>query len=185
MLNNEFKGTTPLTLKMDLASINQLRVTKDGYTIDHQDLKFNDDKSVELTVVFVQGMQRSSTVITDERGLRLVIDPIHFDFNSSVIKPMSFPTLNKAGDALMNFPHYQVAIEGHTDDVGSNDYNQRLSEQRAQAVADYLGRNFGISGSRFRVAGYGEKMPVADNKTEDGRALNRRTEIIILTGNGY
>lgn len=185
MLNNEFKGSTPLTLKMDLATINQLRVIKEGYLIDHQDIKFGDDKSVEITVVFTQGGQRSSMVITDERGLRLVIDPIHFDFNSAVIKPLSYPTLNKAGDALLNFPEYRVAIEGHTDNVGSDSYNQTLSEERAQAVAEYLGRNFGIGPNRFRISGYGEKMPIASNESEEGRALNRRTEIIILQNGHY
>lgn len=180
-LNREPKGTTPLTLKMDLASINQLEVSKEGYVIDHQDINFKDDNTAEMTVVFTRSGERSSTVMTSSPGLRLVIDPIHFDFNSAVIKPMSYPTLNKAGQALLNFPEYGVAIEGHTDNVGSDEYNQRLSEQRAYAVAEYLARNFGIDQRRFRVAGYGENYPIADNNTETGRALNRRTEIIILT----
>ncbi len=182
MLNREFKGNTPLTLKMDLATMNQLKVSKEEYVVDHQDLKFNDDKTVEMTVYLIRsGQERSKTVMSDAGGLRLVIDPIHFDFNSAVVRSDSYGTLNKAGEALLNFPAYHVAVEGHTDDVGTNDYNQRLSEERAQAVAEYLARNFGIEGSRFHVKGYGEGYPVADNKSETGRALNRRTEIIILT----
>jgi OmpA-OmpF porin, OOP family len=120
-------------------------------------------------------------VMSGAAGLRLVVDPIHFDFNAAVIKPISYPTLAKAGAALQNFPNYRVAIEGHTDDVGANDYNQRLSEERAHAVAEYLARNFGIGANRFMVKGYGEDFPIADNKTENGRGLNRRTEIVVLT----
>jgi OOP family OmpA-OmpF porin len=68
-----------------------------------------------------------------------------------------------------------VTLEGHTDSVGSVEYNQRLSERRANAVRQYLIEK-GIASSRIRVVGYGKLRPIADNKTDDGRAINRRVE---------
>ncbi|OQY29229.1 MAG: hypothetical protein B6244_04355 [Candidatus Cloacimonetes bacterium 4572_55] len=181
-LNNEFKGTTPMTLNMDLVTMDQLRVTKDGYVIDYQDLKFSEGtKQSELTVIFTKEGRRSSTVMTNSRGVRLVVDPIQFDANSTMIKPSSYPSLNRAGQALIKFPNYQAVIEGHTDNAGDTNHNQKLSKERSQSVADYLSRSFGINPSRFRVVGYGESHPIADNNSDSGRAINRRIEIVVLT----
>jgi OOP family OmpA-OmpF porin len=72
-------------------------------------------------------------------------------------------------------PSNPLTIEGHTDSIGSTQYNQRLSERRANAVRKYLIEK-GISSSRIRIVGYGEQRPIADNKTPEGRALNRRAE---------
>jgi OOP family OmpA-OmpF porin len=74
-------------------------------------------------------------------------------------------------------PGLKVSVEGHTDSVGSDAYNERLSERRAHAVKDYLVHQ-GIDASRISTVGYGEAKPVASNKTESGRAQNRRAEII-------
>lgn len=86
--------------------------------------------------------------------------------------------VDDAAKTLKDNPTINVSVEGHTDSVGSDSYNQKLSERRAQTVADQLTKN-GISKSRIDVRGFGESRPVADNKTESGRARNRRVEITV------
>jgi outer membrane protein OmpA-like peptidoglycan-associated protein len=102
---------------------------------------------------------------------------IYFDFDQATLKPESEPVLRQLLEALQASPGLAVTIEGHTDDVGSDDYNRDLSQQRAQAVVDWLVEH-GLAAERMTPAGRGEAEPVADNATADGRALNRRVEVI-------
>jgi OOP family OmpA-OmpF porin len=98
---------------------------------------------------------------------------VFFDNDSSKLKPESFKDLDLAVDFLKAVPSATGIIEGHTDSTGSDAYNQRLSEQRAKAVRDYIVSK-GIDPSRLEANGVGESQPVADNKTAEGRAQNRR-----------
>lgn len=108
-----------------------------------------------------------------------ILEGITFDFDRATIRPSSEPTLKEAGAILQRFTAVEVRIEGHTDSVGSDDYNQRLSEKRAVSVKDYLVKNFGIDPARIVTGGFGETKPIADNKTEEGRAQNRRIQFVI------
>jgi|GEM_PF-2805858 len=99
-----------------------------------------------------------------------------FDFNQKDVPYSYTAQLNALAIALTDYEDIEVQIDGHTDWVGSGGFNQRLSEERAVSVATYL-MNRGISADRLSVAGYGEMEPVADNRTEEGRAQNRRVEI--------
>ncbi len=101
-----------------------------------------------------------------------------FDFDKAVIKPEFKPTLDKVAGVLRDDPNVRITIIGFTDNVGSEDYNQRLSERRAQATADYLVSR-GVSSSQILTKGLGESEPRASNATEDGRAQNRRVEIYL------
>lgn len=103
---------------------------------------------------------------------------IQFEFNSSIIKPESYPILDEAVKTMKNNPNYNLDIAGHTDNMGEADYNQWLSERRAKSVADYLTEK-GIDASRFTTTGYGETMPIADNETVEGRAKNRRVDFFV------
>ena len=85
-------------------------------------------------------------------------------------------TLDIAAETLRECPNVRTEVEGHTDSVGSEVYNQALSQRRAESVASYL-INHGVSSSRLEAKGLGESNPIADNSTEDGRALNRRVEL--------
>lgn len=85
-------------------------------------------------------------------------------------------TLDVAAETLRECPNVRTEVEGHTDSVGSEVYNQALSQRRAESVASYL-INHGVSSSRLEAKGLGESNPIADNSTEDGRALNRRVEL--------
>jgi len=80
---------------------------------------------------------------------------------------------------LNKYPDTNILIEGDTDNTGSDDYNQELSERRAQAVADYQ-KSLGVAGSRVSTVGLGESNPIASNDTEDGRRQNRRVEVAIF-----
>jgi OOP family OmpA-OmpF porin len=109
-------------------------------------------------------------------GKRIVLRGVHFDFNKSDIRPDSRPILNQAVEILEENPGVRISVEGYTDAVGSDAYNQQLSLRRADAVFRYL-VNHGITPERMDVIGYGKRRPVADNETETGRAQNRRVEL--------
>lgn len=112
-----------------------------------------------------------------EIEVRLTND-ILFDYDSSALRPASRTTLNDLAANFTQYPDNQIIVEGHTDSTGTEAYNQRLSEQRAANVADYLiGR--GVPAGNMIVYGYGETDPKASNNTAEGRQLNRRVEIHI------
>ena len=104
---------------------------------------------------------------------------VTFATNSYSLEPQFLRTLDRIADSMVSFPDSLIDVYGFTDSTGSVGYNQRLSEQRAQAVANYLiGR--GVAAGRIRSQGYGVGNPVASNDTEDGRSRNRRVEIKIV-----
>ena len=102
-----------------------------------------------------------------------------FDFNSSKINPSVNDNLIKFAETLKQYPDTEILVAGHTDNVGTEAYNMKLSQQRADAVAAILKAN-NVSRSRLTVLGYGEKDPVADNTVESGREQNRRVEFAIV-----
>jgi outer membrane protein OmpA-like peptidoglycan-associated protein len=110
------------------------------------------------------------------RKLETISGP-NFDFDKSRLRPEGQAKVDRVVKLMEDNPSMHVAVEGHTDSIGSDAYNQRLSEQRAAAVRDYMVSK-GISGSRITSRGYGKTRPIADNKTASGRAQNRRVEII-------
>lgn len=115
-----------------------------------------------------------------QAGMTITLKGVYFDFNKATVKPESHSALADAAKILQDNPDIRVEIQGHTDNIGSDEYNQKLSEQRAWAVVNYLVQNFGVSAARLTAKGYGESRPIASNDTDGGRALNRRTEFVIL-----
>jgi len=103
---------------------------------------------------------------------------ILFDFDSSAVRPDAERTLGEVVKVLKSYSGRPVRVEGHTDSIASEAYNQKLSEARAASVAAWLTAH-GIAKSRLRTGGWGETRPVADNSTAEGRQRNRRVEIII------
>lgn len=101
---------------------------------------------------------------------------VTFDFNSAAVKPEFRPALDQVAQTLASYQSTFVDVSGHTDSVGTVAINQRLSEQRAQSVADYLSYQ-GVARPRIATRGFGKTMPIASNDTEEGRAQNRRVEI--------
>lgn len=106
-------------------------------------------------------------------------DGVTFDFGKSDLKPQFYGALDQVASTMAEYNQTIVEISGHTDSVGSDEYNQRLSEARARSVTNYLvGR--GLMRERFEVVGMGERYPVASNDTDDGRQRNRRVEIRVV-----
>jgi len=110
----------------------------------------------------------------DERGCWVLY--INFDFDKSVVKPEFYGALDEVVQILNDNPSVVLEVEGHTDSIGTNAYNQKLSERRASAVKNYLVKK-GIGSDRLSAVGYGEERPIADNATKEGRAKNRRVEL--------
>ena len=108
-----------------------------------------------------------------------VIQGINFKFDKATITPKSFPILDNAVKVLRDYPEVKIEIQGHTDSKGKPAYNQDLSQRRADAVRDYFIAK-GIDADRLTSVGYGEDVPIADNRTDSGRAKNRRTEFKLL-----
>jgi iron complex outermembrane recepter protein len=108
------------------------------------------------------------------------LEGVHFDFDKATLRPDAIAILDKAVGLLKTQASVVVEVAGHTDSVGSEEYNQGLSERRAVAVKDYL-ESQGITATRLSARGYGEVQPVASNDTDEGRAQNRRVELIVLS----
>lgn len=107
--------------------------------------------------------------------VRVELD-VKFDFDKAVVRKESYKDIQDLASFMQQYPSTTTVVEGHTDSVGTDQYNQRLSERRAQAVRKVLVEQYGISSSRVASVGYGESRPVADNATEAGRQINRRVE---------
>lgn len=116
----------------------------------------------------------------EARGLIVNLSDVLFDFNQASLKPGAREKLSKLAGILVAYPGaFHIEIEGHTDAVGSQDYNQKLSEDRAQSVSGYL-LSAGIKSDRIMaVRGFGKLRPVTTNDTPEGRQMNRRVEIVI------
>lgn len=112
-------------------------------------------------------------------GSKFNLNRIFFEFNSSELLALSYIELDKLVEILTSKPNLRIEVRGHTDNVGTESYNRTLSMKRAQAVYDYL-ISSGIDKKRMKYRGFGTKVPVASNETEEGRSLNRRVEIMIV-----
>jgi outer membrane protein OmpA-like peptidoglycan-associated protein len=111
-----------------------------------------------------------------EANCHVAIYGVLFDFNKSTLQAASDPVLQQIDSLLVKNAALKLEIQGHTDNVGNDAYNQTLSEARARAVVDWLTQH-GIAATRLTAKGYGKTKPIADNSTDAGRAKNRRVEI--------
>lgn len=112
-------------------------------------------------------------------GNTITLENIFFEFDKATILPESEPELKKLKDILSDYPHLTIQISGHTDNVGSDKYNEKLSEARAKSVVEYLLKEK-VESSRLTYAGYGSARPIATNLTDEGRAKNRRVEFTVI-----
>lgn len=112
------------------------------------------------------------------RGLIMNMSDVLFDFDKFTLKPEAREKLAKVSGILLAYPNLKLQIEGYTDNIGTDDYNQKLSEQRADGVKDYLIAQ-GVGDSNVTAAGFGKDDPIADNSTNSGRAQNRRVQLVV------
>jgi OmpA-OmpF porin, OOP family len=143
------------------------------------------DVMVRLDVLRTKGMAARMVSVSAaeiERGLdtsgKIAIYGILFDFNKADIKPESKPALDEIAKYLKGQPGAKLHVVGHTDNIGGLETNQRLSEARALSVAAALAKDYGVATTRLHAAGLGLLAPVAPNTSEDGRAKNRRVELL-------
>lgn len=144
-----------------------------GAYMDSQkkDLEKNLAKEIQLRQARVDEMPNHVVRVT-------MTGDTGFNTNSTEIKPGFHTTLDKIADVVVRYGKTTLTIAGHTDDVGSAQYNQGLSERRARAVAQYL-ESKKVNEARLSLVGKGEGMPIASNASEGGRAENRRVEIYV------
>jgi len=149
-----------------------------GYYMDTQAQEFKD----ELANTHA-GYQEQIRVEREANDILINMpSAITFNVNSARLKPAFYSPLDKIVGVVNKYDQTKLVITGHTDSTGSMEYNQRLSQERAASVGQYLASR-GVNGLRIQTQGAGESLPVADNNTEYGRAQNRRVEIRITPAN--
>lgn len=131
------------------------------------------------TISTYSEIKKDLFLVPIETGQTIRLNNIFFETGSATLKAESFPELNNLVKLLNENPKINIVIEGHTDNVGTDEANQILSENRAKAVHDYL-LSQGVGAERLSYSGFGESKPVDDNSTEEGRMKNRRVEFRIL-----
>lgn len=140
---------------------------------DHIQLDVIEEKPFKATIKPPEARDMKSALDKDGR----VALYVNFDFNKATLKPDATPVLAQVAKLLKDNPSLKLEVGGHTDNIGSRDYNVKLSEQRAAAIVAELVKQ-GIDAGRLRAAGYGPDKPIADNAEDEGRAKNRRVELV-------
>jgi len=145
----------PITLKWEMPTWN--------YHVTYLKINFPVEKKIE------QDLAKTG---------RAEIYGIYFDFDSATLRPESDPVLKEISDALKNNPGWKIKIDGHTDNKVNDDYDLHLSERRSESVKQALITKYGITADRMMPEGFGASRPKAHNDTPEGRALNRRVELV-------
>ncbi len=149
----------------------QIGASSEGFLNQTDSIDFFDEEQLS----YVKDIYLSPIEI----GTTVRLKNIFFDFDKTTLKPESYVELDKVVKFLNNNASLEIEIAGHTDSKGADDYNQNLSQGRAQAVVDYL-IGQGIEDYRLVAHGYGETVPLESNDTDEGRAFNRRVEFTVL-----
>ena len=166
-INNDYMLTLPIG--EDYA----LSVTCDGY------LLYSENFSLKQTNKQTKYLQKDILMKSIKEGKSIILHNIFFETASFELKQESFAELNSLKNLLLHNPNINIEIAGFTDNVGKDDYNLKLSQNRANSVKKWLVEN-GIEDNRMIAKGYGKTNPIADNNTEEGRQQNRRTEFKII-----
>ncbi len=177
-------GNFAPNLKEDMLKINPLSAgfKEAYYFVDDISLKWIKPKEDEIRTVYVDSMKYEKDSVLQvkknvQTGEKITLRVI-FQQGKSLILAESFSELNKLAQYLFRHPSIEIRIDGHSDNSGSKNRNQRLSEERARAVFEYL-ITHGVQNKMF-YKGYGSSVPIADNDTDQGRAINRRVEFEIV-----
>jgi OOP family OmpA-OmpF porin len=150
----------------------------DTYNIKYRDLTDSNDYS-QFEIPDQPGKYTSELTIQIEPPKTYTLDNVFFDTGLATLKPASYKALNDLIEVMKLKPTLVIEIAGHTDNTGTKEINMKLSQDRADAVRNYL-INHGIAANRVTAKGYGDTEPVADNSTDEGKQKNRRTEVRIM-----
>jgi outer membrane protein OmpA-like peptidoglycan-associated protein len=159
----------------------QLTQTQEQLQASSEELRAREQKLAELQAAAerAQSQLRKMEAIREEEGRMVIsLSGVLFEAGGNVLSAPAQARLDTVAQALAAYPDRNIVIEGHTDARGSDSTNQALSQQRADAVREYLGQR-GVSAERMRAVGRGESTPIASNDTAEGRANNRRVEVIV------
>jgi outer membrane protein OmpA-like peptidoglycan-associated protein len=138
------------------------------------------NENIDLTqLTEFKEIKKDLKLVPIEKGEKVSINNIFFEFGKEGLLPESFPELNRLVKLMITNPNLKIRIEGHTDNIGNDKNNLLLSENRTLSVMNYLVEN-SIESNRLETKGYGKTKPKANNNTEEGRQQNRRVEIVIL-----
>ncbi len=158
---------------------NQARISEKFHIQSlYRKLKKIDKK--EIIHHFQEIQNQNLNVKETDKGVTIEMNQILFDFNSFVLRENTKKILDEIYNILKQYPEREIQISGHTDNIGSDEYNLNLSEKRAEEVAKYLIQK-GLNEDQISFSGYGSSQPVAPNDTPENRAKNRRVEILIVT----
>jgi len=147
----------------------------DKYTVGYKSFTANQDYSV-FEVPAVEGIVNFDYKLTIETPKVYTLDNVFFDTGKAILKPESSKELDELKEYMDHKKSLVIEIAGHTDNVGTKEANQKLSEDRANSVRNYLIKK-GIAAVRLVAKGYGDSQPIGDNTTDAGKQKNRRTEV--------
>jgi outer membrane protein OmpA-like peptidoglycan-associated protein len=181
--DRQFMIDSVKTLESEIETKNSQIADLEGKTREQQIVKerLAAEKRFNQLFIEVQNLFSQDEAEVYKKGDSLVIRlrAIQFPVGKSVIMPDNYPLISKIQQSIRIFGEPDVTIEGHTDSTGSNEINELLSQERAESVRQYLLANKTLSYSRIVAVGYGSSKPLASNETEEGRAVNRRIDVII------
>lgn len=149
-----------------------IAVKKDGYLFHSENFDIPETSDYQEIILNIKLMKI-------QKDSRIVLRNVFFEYGSATLDPKSYAELDNLIKIMQDNPNMIIEIGGHTDNSGSHQFNQRLSENRAQSVVNYISKS--IPMSRMQYKGYAFDQPIADNATEAGRALNRRVEFRIIS----
>jgi outer membrane protein OmpA-like peptidoglycan-associated protein/Tfp pilus assembly protein PilF len=168
---------------LPLGSNYALNVSKENYLFHSENFELSTESSLQepfLLKIKLQPIPKETATATTEpaKSEAIILKNVFFESGSAALKSTSLAELNRLKELLENNPSIKIQINGHTDNVGEDDANLKLSEARAKAVKDHLIKE-GIAQERLQSKGYGESQPIDTNDTEMGRKNNRRTEFVV------
>lgn len=179
LLNNRIEDSTtsdPLTgefmMVLHPGTDYAFNISKKGYLFYSSNLNLKDTTAANY-------IQQTFKLTPQKRGEQFILNNIFFDFNSANLKAASQTELIKLFELLQQNKSLRIRITGYTDNIGETTYNQKLSTERAFAVYSYLIKN-GVKANRLEYKGFGDSRPLSSNETEEGRSINRRTEVEVL-----
>jgi len=181
--DRQFLATQEKAHLEEIKSLKQQVAMLEGKTKEEQASIGRLEKEKQFNELFneVKGYFSTGEAEVYKQGNRLIIRlrAIQFPVGQSIIMPDNYGLLSKVQRAIRTFGEPDVVIEGHTDSTGSDEVNEHLSQQRAESVRDYLVANKTLPEEKIVAIGYGSKRPLASNETAEGRAINRRIDVVI------
>lgn len=176
---NDMKAENNRLISENASLQEEYAMVKEQATISSAELAKKQELEAKIEQVKSYFRASEATVVFDGENLIVRLHGLNFQPGQAIIQPEYFSLLTKVQQSLKVFPEKHILLEGHTDSKGLAQVNKRLSEERAAAVREYLIANMDKSREQITAIGYGASRPVASNQNPDGRALNRRIDIVI------